>query len=473
MDEQASRREQGCRGFSEVGSEVDLLIENGCVITMDPELHIYDPGFVATTDGSIVDVGPMSSCLYASEERLDATGMVVMPGIVNAHGHLDQSVYRNCFEEKEDSRDLMLQMARTLTPERARKAASLSLLEQLHHGITTTQENHWAIFHKHSTDGICEAIRESGMRGIVSRGMNDRPQYTPADLCEHPRDVLNDLDRLEAEYESDDLMITAEPTTILRTSPEAIRAMHDWALDRNKIWSIHLAQNATELQEALRTVHMGSVQYAKKLGVLGPEMLAIHCSGLLNEEVDLLGEYNVRIAHCPIKIMREGGLVPPIWALQERGARVALGTDGSATNNGQNPWEVMKLAVYMQRVRFGVGKIGSALQALEMATVKAAEALGLSERVGSLEPGKQADVVLFQRRQLHLVPDAKLISNMVYSGLNTRIDTVLVGGRALLQGGRSTQFDEEEIMNDVQVMQREMIREAGLQERVPSQLGAW
>lgn len=453
---------------TKTNGDVDLLIEGGVVITMDPTWHVYDPGYVAIKGSKIIDLGAKTSCSYSAKERLDASSMVIMPGIVNAHSHLDQSVYRNCFEEEEDSRNLLLQMARTLTPDRAYRAASLTLLEQLHYGITTTQENHWTHFHKHSTDGICRAIQKSGMRGIVSRGMNDRPEYTPGDFIEDIADVLNDLDRLEAEYDSERIMITAEPSTILRSSPEAVKAMHDWALERGKIWCIHLAQNATELHEALNTVHMGSVQYAEKLGVLGPEMLAIHCSGLLDEEVELLGKHNVRVAHCPIKIMREGGQVPPIWDLEKLGAQVALGTDGSATNNGQNPWEVMKAAVYMQRVRFGRGCIGSAPQALEMSTIKAARALGIDDRVGSLEPGKEADVVMFKREQLHLMPDTKLINNIVYSGLNTLIDTVLVGGKILLQSGHSTLLDEERVMHEAQEAQEEMIKEAGLQTRIMS-----
>ena len=120
----------------------------------------------------------------------------------------------------------------------------------------------------------------------------------------------------------------------------------------------------------MKTCGCGSVQYADRLGVLGPEMLAAHCSGLLDEEVALLGERGVRVAHCPMTIIRGGGQVPPIWELEQRGAVVGLGTDGSGTNNGQNPWEAMKLAVYMQRVRFGDRLLGSAEQALELATIK-------------------------------------------------------------------------------------------------------
>jgi len=213
---------------------------------------------------------------------------------------------------------------------------------------------------------------------------------------------------------------------------------------------------------------MGTVQYAESLGVLGPELLAVHCtsSGLLPEELELLGEYRVNISHCPPLVMLAGSQPPPIWELERLGARVVIGVDGSNSNNGQNIWEAMKWAIYLQRSRFGDRYLGTAEQALEMTTIKAAQALGLDARVGSLEPGKEADIALFRRDQLHLVPDAMLVSNLVYSGVSTRADTVLVGGRPILRGGRSTVFDEAEVVAWVREAQAAMIEEAGYEGRI-------
>ena len=443
--------------------KVDLLIEGGIVITMDAERRVYNPGFVAVDQGKVAATGPMSACAYEGKERFDAADMIVMPGIVNAHDHLDQSIYRSCLDNKNPSRDSLLKMAQGLTRERARTAATISLLELLHHGVTTTQENHWTHYHEDSTDGICEAIQQSGMRASVSRGISDDEQYTPPEFIERTEDVLQDLDRLEREYDSDRIQITSEPTTVIRCKPETILAMRDWALQRNKMWHIHLAQTSDELAEAMDKVGMGSVQYAEKLGVLGPEMLAIHCSGLLDEEVELFGNYQVRMAHCPLTVMRGGNRVPPIWELEKLGALVAVGTDGSATNNGQNPWEAMKMAVYMQRVRFQDRHLGTAEQALEMMTVKASAALDMGHRVGSLEPSKEADVAIFSRNQTHLLPGARLINNLVYSGLNNMAHTVLVGGKVVLRDGRSTMFDEDEVAARVREQQKAMIKEAGLE----------
>ena len=257
---------------------------------MDAQRRIFNPGYVAVDKGKIVAVGASSGCSYEGRERLDASEMVVMPGIVNAHDHLDQSVYRSLLDHKRVSRDNLLNLARGLTRERAHAAAASSLLELLQYGVTTTQENHWTHYHQDSTDGICEAIQQSGMRAVVSRGISDEEEFTPADFVERTEDVLEDLDRLEAAFDSDRIMITSEPTTIIRCKPETVRAMRDWALKRGKMWHIHLAQTSDELAEAMAKVGMGSVQYAEKLGVLGPEMLAIHCSGLLDEEVELVRE---------------------------------------------------------------------------------------------------------------------------------------------------------------------------------------
>ncbi len=445
---------------------VDLLIDGGVVVTVDKDRRIYNPGYVAIRDGTIVGVGSASACPFEAEDMIDASGAIVMPGLINAHDHLDQSVYRSCFDVKPGLRDTMLDMSKGLDQERARRSAALSLLELLHYGVTTTQENHWTHFHIHSTDGVCDAIVESGMRAVVSRGLNDVEKYRSPEFCEDAQEVLKDLDRLEDKYDSDRIQITSEPCTILRCKPETILAMREWAQQRNKIWHIHLAQNDAELREAQATVGMGSVQYAEKLGVLGPDMYAIHCSGLLEEEVELLGGYEVRVAHCPTAVMRGGGRVPPIWKLEKLGAKVAIGTDGSVSNNGQNIWEAMKSAVYMQRVKFSDRYLGSAEQALEMVTIKAAEALGMEDRIGSLEEGKAADIAVFAADQLHLAPGAMLVNNMVYSGSDMRADVVLVGGKRILTNGKSTLLDEERVIAQAHEAQAAMIDEAGLREQI-------
>ena len=452
--------------------KADLLIDGGVVITMDAQRRIFNPGYVTVDEGKIVAVGPSRERPQEARERVDASDMVVMPGIVNAHDHLDQSVYRSLLDHKRSSRDNLLNLARGLTRERARAAAASSLLELLRYGVTTTQENHWTHFHQDSTDGICEAIQQSGMRGVVSRGISDDEEFTPPDFIERAEDVLEDLDRLEAAFDSDRISITSEPTTIIRCKPDTVRAMREWALKRNKMWHIHLAQTSDELSEAMEKVGMGSVQYAEKLGVLGPEMLAIHCSGLLDEEVELFGKYQVNVSHCPLTVMRGGNRVPPIWEMQRLGATVAVGTDGSATNNGQNPWEAMKMAVYMQRVRFQDRHLGTAEEALELATLRAAEVLEMADRVGSLEPGKEADVATFRLDQPHLLPGARLINNLVYSGLNNMADTVIVGGKMLLREGRSLLVDHDEVVARVREAQTGMIRDAGMEGDV-GRLSTW
>ncbi len=242
--------------------------------------------------------------------------------------------------------------------------------------------------------------------------------------------------------------------------------MMEWAQQRNKTWIIHMAHDQKELRDALATVGMGCVQYAEQLGVLGPDMLAIHCAALLDEEVALLGSHGIRITHCPECVMKGGGRVPPIWELEELGATVAIGTDGNSSNTGQNIWASMKDAVYMQRVRFADGNLGTAEQALETVTIKGAEVLLMEDRIGSIEAGKEADIAMFKTNQLHLAPDAMLVNNLVYSGGSMRADTVLIGGKVILRAGKSTILDKERILAQARETQAELIDEAGLSEQI-------
>ncbi len=444
---------------------VDLLIEGGIVLTMDAQRRIYVPGHVGVKDGLVVGVSS-SVRDFAAKERIDASDMLVMPGLVNAHNHLDQCLYRSCFNEPNPPGSFW-HMALGLTRERARAGASLSLLELVHYGVTTTQESHFTHYHMDSTDGVCDAVLQSGMRAIIGRGFSDGQQMAEP-FRERPEVALQDLDRLEAKYDSERILINSEASKSLRCTPEGILAMYGWARERGQLWHMHLGHHREELADALQTVGMGTVQYLDSLGLLGPELLAVHCTrtGLLEEELALLGSRQVRIAHCPDQALRTGNQPPPIWDLEELGARVAICVDGSNSNNGQNIWQAMKLAVYLQRSQSGDRYLGTAEQALEMVTIKAAAALNMDDRVGSLEPGKQADIALFRRNQLHLVPDAMLVSNLVYSGVSTQADTVLVGGSVILSDGRSTVFDEEEVVARAREAQAAMIREAGYGERI-------
>ena len=444
---------------------VDLLIEGGIVLTMDAQRRIYVPGHVGVKDGLVVGVSS-SVRDFAANERIDASDMLVMPGLVNAHNHLDQCLYRSCFNEPNPPGSFW-HMALGLTRERARAGASLSLLELVHYGVTTTQESHFTHYHMDSTDGVCDAVLQSGMRAIIGRGFSDGQQMAEP-FRERPEVALQDLDRLEAKYDSERILINSEASKSLRCTPEGILAMYGWARERGQLWHMHLGHHREELADALQTVGMGTVQYLDSLGLLGPELLAVHCTrtGLLEEELALLGSRQVRIAHCPDQALRTGNQPPPIWDLEELGARVAICVDGSNSNNGQNIWQAMKLAVYLQRSQSGDRYLGTAEQALEMVTIKAAAALNMDDRVGSLEPGKQADIALFRRNQLHLVPDAMLVSNLVYSGVSTQADTVLVGGSVILSDGRSTVFDEEEVVARAREAQAAMIREAGYGERI-------
>jgi len=208
---------------------------------------------------------------------------------------------------------------------------------------------------------------------------------------------------------------------------------------------------------------MGSVEYAKHLGVLDSAMYAIHCGSISDEEVDLLGQSRASIGHCPVPKMRSGGKVPPIWRLEKLGAKVAIGTDGSSTNNGQNLWEAMKMAIYMQRVHFSEKFVGAAEQALEMTTIKAAAALDMEDRIGSIEAGKEADIAILEAGQLHLEPNAMLINNLVLSGCTTRADTVLVGGEVILRNGRSTLLDEDRVIAQAREAHVRMVKDAGLE----------
>lgn len=443
--------------------QVDLLVRDALVITMDGARAVYRNGFVAAREGRIVAVGPASACRYAGTEEIGGRSRIVLPGLVNAHDHLAQSIFRGTLDELPPSaarRGGLFHLSRALTPERAAAAARVTLLELTRYGVTTTHDSHFTHAHRESIDGVCHAIVESKVRAVVARAVNDTAAL-PEVYRETAEQALAELDRLRATWSSPTLTLIPEAVGTLRNTPETIQAMYADAVAHDSLWHMHLAQNVGELEATLSTFGCGTVELLSALDVLDERLLAAHCVGLLPHEVALLGAAGARIAHCPLANLYRGSEVAPIMALRAAGALVALGVDGAGTNNGQNPWETMKVAIYEQKRLARSYAVGCAELALEMATIDAARALGVEDRVGSLEPGKDADLLVIDATDPSLLPADALPSHLAYALDPRAIERVVMRGETVWADGAHRFLDAERIVHDAERARREMIAELG------------
>ena len=444
-------------------TKVDLLIEDAYVITMNGERDVYRAGYVAIQDGRIIDVGPTSADSYEARRTVSGGDLIVMPGIVNAHDHLAQSLFRGSLDEAGPSsarKGGLFYHSMALTAERAEAAARLTLLELTRYGVTTTHDSHFTHAHKDSIDGVLTALVESKLRGVVARAVNDTDAL-PEIYRETLNEAVDELERLERTWNTDTVQVIPEAVGTLRNTPEMIQAMHARAVNRDSLWHMHLAQNFGEREATLEKFGCGAVELLDRLNVLDERLLAAHSVGITLEEAKTLGQVRVKIAHCPLANLYRGNRIAPIMELIDAGATVAVGVDGAGTNNGQNPWEMAKIAVYMQKNRFEDYSIGSAELGLEWITIEAARALGVDDRVGSLEAGKDADVILIDKSDPSLMPVEMLPSHLIYAFDPRAVKEVIIRGETVFRDGAHTFYDQQRVVAEAQAARRGLLEDLG------------
>ena len=443
---------------------VDLLVQGGTVITMNERRDVFEQGYVAVDEGKITSVGQGATPADVRARRtIDARDKVVLPGLVNAHEHLDQPLYRGLFNDIAPSVRfrLMDRMTQAQSTERAYAAARLTLVELLKTGATTTTEAYWVNTQPGSMSGVCRAVAESRMRGLLSRTISTYRPGNPALQQEWPA-VRREIEELKASWDSDRVTVTAEATlTSQRSDRDAIRAVHEFANHHGMLWTMHV--QTEQVDDIYAHFDKGPIDHLADLGVLDQSLLAAHCNLLLPGEMRKMAESGMRVAHAPVAQLWAAKPVAYLMEWLAWGIRVGLGTDGALTNDSQNIFETMKFAIYAQRQKYPnpLG-VGSGELALELTTIRAAEAIGMQDRIGSLEVGKMGDLTLLDANYPSLNPRTALLSNLVYSCSPEAVDTVIIGGEPVMEHKRVLVFDEREAVIAVNEAQRAMLHETGL-----------
>lgn len=433
---------------------VDLLLTGAAVVTMDAERHVYAPGFLAVTGDAITAVGPAAERgRYVAAHTRDLPGHVILPGMVNGHTHLTNGIHRGLYDEMplgEWVRAAMWPVVRSCTRERCHAGARVSLAENLLNGVTTVVAGEFAVPDRSSMDGVLDAVADSGIRAVVSRvsvdsdESGDPSQATDEDVRESIDSALAEVSRLRAWYDSPLVEVVPEPLGVLRCTPDMVREMTAYARAEGTRMTMHVASSPDEIVECRRRYGRGPIEFLADQDALGEHLLIAHCVIATPGEMDLLARHSTGVSHNPVSNLMYAVGTAQLHELLEAGVAVGLGTDGSSTNNGQNMWEAMKMAMFLQKARFGA-TWGSAELALELATIGGACAIGLGERIGSLEPGKQADLMSVDLDVPQHAPRATWPSNIVYSNEHTAVRTVMVAGRILVEDGELSGWDLPEV----------------------------
>lgn len=442
-----------------MADSADLLIRNGVVLTMVPGERPIE-GDVAVTEGGVSAVGP--GLAVEADRVIEANGDAVLPGLVNAHMH--ETMERGLFEDipfMEWLEGFALPKDQAYEPRHMRAAAMLNQLEMIRGGTTS----------------FIDIFRFPAEAAAVAERSGLRATFAPQ-LIETPAGAGESLEASAAFVEE---RRGRSPDRIRAWfGPHALYSCEETTFERIRILAdqfgagihTHLAESDAEVRMvAERTGGLTPVQYLDRLVGLGPEVVAAHCIHLTPPDVALLAERDVGVSHCPTSNMKLGNGVAPVPSLLEAGIRVGLGTDSIMTNNNLDMFEEMRQASFLQKLARRDATVLPARSVLEMATRGSAEALGLGRQVGTIEVGKRADLILVDLRRPHCWPvyregGGNVVEQLVYACNAGDVRTTIVEGRILMEDGLVLTLDSAEIEDLVDRESRDLLRKAGVLDRL-------
>jgi len=437
------------------------LYADGWVVTCDDEGTEHPTGWVLVEDGFVAAVGDGDE--PEADERVELGGAVVTPGLVNTHHHLYQTLTRARAQQAD-----LFTWLRELYPvwagidaEAEHAAARTGLAELALSGCTTVFDHHYVF--PRGRDGLIEAevqaARELGVRIVASRGSMDLGAsdggLPPDELVEEIDDVLADTERLARELH-DPASGALVQIAVAPCSPFSVtrRLMEESAMLARRLGlqlHTHLVEAAGEEAYCLELYGCTPVEFLTDLGWLGPDVWCAHCVHLSSDDVADFGASNTGVAHCPTSNLRLGAGIAPVRELMDEGARIGLGLDGSASNERSDLIFEVKQALLVARGRGGPAAM-TAREALRLGTRGGADVLGRTD-IGSLEPGKCADIAVWRTDGLEFGGADDLVAALVFTAPH-RVDRLVVGGENVVRGGALVRADEAEIARSHRVQAR-------------------
>jgi 5-methylthioadenosine/S-adenosylhomocysteine deaminase len=452
--------------------QLDTLLVGGTLICMDPERRVIPDGALGIRGAEIAVVGPRVDVEkeYRAARVVDARGRVVLPGFVNTHTHQFQGLLKGlaCDRVLVDwFREVVGPSATALEAEHCYAASLLGCVEALRSGVTTLVDFMYA----HPRPGLSEAVirgfREAGIRGILARGFLDTGEEdgVPRALIEPVDAVLQDVQDLFSRYNGADngrLWVWLAACMIWSQTERSLKLARELANTLGMRLTMHVAETPFEIETARRRFGGSTdLQVLERLGFLGPDLLAVHCVYLGPRDLRILKRYDVRVSHNPTSNMYLASGVAPIPEMLMYGITVGLATDGPASNNNQNMIHTLKQAALLHKVAQKDPTCITAEQVLEMATIGGARAVGLDALIGSLEPGKRADVIVLKTHNPFVAPVHDPVASLVYSALGDEVERVFVDGKEVLSEGQITALDEAEVLRRAEAAARDLVRRAG------------
>jgi 5-methylthioadenosine/S-adenosylhomocysteine deaminase len=435
---------------------VSLVVTGGTIVTMDPSGRVVAPGALAIEGRDIVAIDTPEAIArqFRAADTLDATGQVVMPGLVNTHTHAPMVLYRGLADDlalmEWLGKYIFPAEAKTVSPEFVRAGTRLAALEMIQSGTTTFADMYYF------EEEIAREVKAAGLRGVLGQTII---QFPVAD-AKTPAAALTRAGAFLREFADDDLIVPALAPHAMYTLDDAtLKAVRAMADRTGAPVLIHLAETADEVKTSRERHRASPTAYLESLGFWGPRTLAAHAVWLEPPDVQTLARRGVAVSHNPESNMKLASGTAKVVEMRAAGIVVGLGTDGAASNNDLDMFEAMRQAAFLHKLQTGDPRALPARTALAMATREGARALGLDTITGSLEPGKRADLITVAMSSARQTPMYDPVSHLVYTTRGDDVRTTVVNGRVLMRDRKVLTLDEAGVIAEANAFARR-IREA-------------
>lgn len=437
-----------------------FLIQNALLVTNNSKRAVFRGDL--RVEGTRIAAVAKKLKKRDGERALDLSGQVLIPGFIQTHTHLCQTLFRNLADDLQLLdwlRDRIWPFEAAHTPKSLSASARLGIAELLLGGTTTILDM-GTVRH---TGKIFEAAEEMGLRAFIGKCLMDRPE-NPPELRESTADALRENLALANKWHgaaNDRLRYAHAPRFVLSCTEQLLEAVRDVAREHGHLIHTHASENQAEIEVVRKLYGCENVEYLDRIGLTGENLVLAHCIWVSEKERGMLARTGTRVAHCPSSNLKLASGVAGIPALRTAGVCVSLGADGAPCNNNLSMFQEMRLASLIQKPEHGPETM-AAQEVFEMATLEGARALGILGDVGSLEVGKKADLVAVDLRRAASFTDLErpeaVYSALVYSAGPANVAHTWIDGKALVRGGRLLAGDIDDILATALKEQRALLK---------------
>lgn len=420
--------------------EAVLIIKNAMILSMDSENNYWEEASIVIRGNTIESVGKIKDAeeKYPEARLIDGAGKLVMPGLVNTHTHVPMTIFRGYADDMPLHEWLYEYIfpieSEFINAENVTLGTRLAMAEMLRSGTTTFNDMYYFV------DEIARVVDATGMRAVLSEGLID----FAAPGSPTPEDGLRLSEELIRKWGSHPrITISVSAHAPYSCSAKLIQEGKALADKYQVPFNIHLAETRKEFDQSIARTGFTPTGYLESLGVLDKNLIAAHGVHLTPEDIELIAARGVSVAHNPECNMKLASGVAPVPALLKKGVKVGFGTDGVASNNNLDLFEEINTAAMLHKLISNDPTVLDAKTVVEMATIGGARVLGLDKEIGSLEPGKRADLIILDMKQPHAHPVYNIYSLLVYSMKGSDVETVVIDGRIVMENRKFIYLDEE------------------------------